>query len=267
MIKRISLAALLLAALSAPLGAQIAVVANTVQEQSAAQGQTYSGTLRLRNQDRVAHEARLYLTDYTFSADGRTVYAAPGTLPRSSARWVAFSPSQVRLGPGEEATVGYTVSVPAGTALAGTYWTVLMVEGIAPGARESTTRPQARVDVGIRPTIRYAVQLATTIEGTGTLEVRFVSARAFADTTGKVLELEVSNPGTLAYRPELRVELFDAAGNRAGTFSSKRGLVYPGTSIRQRFELGRLPAGDYQALVVGDSGGAEVFGAQYRLKL
>jgi hypothetical protein len=82
-----------------------------------------------------------------------------------------------------------------------------------------------------------------------------------------VLELEVANSGTLAYRPELRVELFDAAGNRAGTFSATRGLVYPGASIRQRFELGRLPAGDYQALVVGDSGGAEVFGAQYRLKL
>lgn len=265
--KRALLAPLLLAAAAAPLRAQIAVVANTVDEHAAAPGEAYSGTLRLRNPDREPREARLYLADYTFSADGRSTFAAAGTLPRSSARWVSFAPARVRLGPGEEATVGYTVTVPDGAAHSGTYWTVLMVEGIDPVLAGAASRPRARVQVGVRTAVRYAVQLATTIEGTGTAEVRFVSARAFADTTGKVLELEVSNPGTLAYRPELRVELFDAAGNRAGTFSAQRGLVYPGTSIRQRFELGRLPAGDYQALVVGDAGGAEVFGAQYRLKL
>lgn len=265
MMKRAVLAALLLAAPTPALRAQIVVVSNTVSEQAAAPGQSYAGTLRLRNPDGVAHEARLYLRDYTFSADGRTDYPAPGTLHRSSARWVTVSPAQVRLGPGEEATVGYTVAVPADPGLTGTYWSLLMVEGVAPPAAAPDGR--GRVQVGITPTIRYGVQLATTIEGTGSAEVRFVAARAFADSTGKVLELEVANSGTLAYRPELRVELFDAAGNRAGTFTSRRGLVYPGASIRQRFELGRLPAGEYQAMVVGDAGGAELFGANYRLRL
>lgn len=266
--KRALLASLLLAAPPAALRAQIAVVANTVDEHPAAPGQSYSGTLRLRNPDREPREARLYLTDYTFSADGRTDYPAAGSLPRSNARWVTFSPAQVRLGPGEEATVGYTVAVPADPTLAGTYWSLLMVEGIAPGAPGSSApRARGRVEVGVTPTIRYGVQLATTLAGTGTAEVRFVAARAVAEGRGKVLELEVANSGTLAYRPELRVELFDAAGSRVGTYTSRRGLVYPGASILQRFELGPLPAGEYQALVVGDTGATDLFGAQYRLRL
>ena len=264
--KRALVLGLSLAALAAPAAAQITVIGDAVEEHAVRPGQTVSGTIRLRNTGGRAEEAKVYLSDYTFSADGRTAYGAPGSLPRSSARWVAFSPSQVRIAPGEEATVGYTVTVPADASLAGSYWTTLMVEGIAAGSAESTV-PGARVQVGIRPTVRHAVQLAARIEGTGTPAVSFAATRAFGTAEGKVLELDLANAGDVAYRPEIRVELFHEDGRPAGTFTSKRGLLYPGASLRQRFYLGRLPAGTYQALVVADAGGDEVFGAQYRLKL
>jgi hypothetical protein len=221
----------------------------------------------VRNDGRQTEEARVYLSDYSFGAGGRTTYAAPGSLPRSSARWVAFTPSSVRIPPGGEATVGYTVTVPADAALHGTYWSVVMVEGIAHGSPESTSAPAAaRVRLGVRPTIRYAVQLATTL-GADAPQVRFASARAYPSAGGKVLELDLANAGEVAYRPEIRVELFDEAGRKAGAFTSRRGLLYPGTSLRQTFELGAVPAGTYQALVVADAGGDQVYGAQYRLKL
>ncbi len=255
----------LLAAL--PARAQITVVGSAVEERAAAPGATYTGTIRVRNTGRETEEARVYLADYSFQADGRTAYAAPGSLPRSSAAWVAFSPSSLRLAPGAEASVGYTVTVPAGADLRGTYWTMLMVEGIAHGSPASTARSNARVQVGIQPSVRYGVQIATTLEGTGTPSVRFAGTRAFGRGAEKLLELDLGNAGDVAYRPEIRVELYDEAGRPAGTFSSKRGLLYPGTSLRQTFELGALPAGTYQALVVADTGGEEVFGAQYRLKL
>ncbi|HET7463950.1 MAG TPA: hypothetical protein VFJ82_22025 [Longimicrobium sp.] len=267
MIRRILSIALPLAAVAAPAAAQITVLGSGVEERAAQPGETYSGTLRLRNEGRQAEEARVYLADYSFAADGRTVYAAAGSLPRSSARWIAFSPSQVRIAPGGEATVGYTVTVPAGAELHGTFWSLLMVEGIAHGSPESTTSTAAaRVRMGVTPSIRYAVQIATTI-GAGAPQVRFASARAYAAGTGKVLEVDVANAGEVAYRPEIRVELYDEAGNKAGAFTSRRGLLYPGTSLRQTFELGAVPAGTYQALVVADAGGDQVFGAQYRLKL
>lgn len=267
MIKRILPIAVSLAAAATQAHAQITVLGNGVEEHAAQPGETYSGTLRLRNEGRQAEEARVYLSDYSFAADGRTVYAPAGSLPRSSARWIAVSPSHVRIAPGGEATVGYTVTVPAGTAASGTFWSLVMVEGVAHGSPESTAGGRAaRVRLGVQPSIRYAVQIATTL-GSAAPRVSFVSARAYAAGGGKVLELELANAGEVAYRPEIRVELFDEAGRKAGAFTSRRGLLYPGTSLRQTFDLGTVPAGTYQALVVADAGGDQVYGAQYRLKL
>ncbi|HEX8246002.1 MAG TPA: hypothetical protein VF541_20980, partial [Longimicrobium sp.] len=192
--------------------AQVVVVGGGLEERAVRAGETYSGTLLLRNQGSQAEEAKLYLTDYSFAADGTTRYDAPGSQPRSSARWVAFSPSQVRIPPGGQATVGYTVTVPADAA-PGTWWSMLMVEGIAHGSAESTGGA-ARVRVGIQPSIRYGVQIATTLAGPAP-KVAFTNARAYAGAGGKVLELDVANAGEVAYRPEIRVELFDAAGHKA----------------------------------------------------
>lgn len=264
--KRIFLAALALSAASSPARAQIMAVGSGVEERAAAPGETYSGTVRLRNNGAQDEEAKVYLTDYAFSADGTTRYPAAGSTARSSARWIVFTPAQVHLPAHGEATVGYTVTVPAGTPLSGTYWSMLMVEGIARGSAESTAAGSARVRVGLQPTTRYGVQIATTVGSTAP-RVAFSNPRAFAGAHGKVFEVDLANAGEAAYRPQLRVELFDGAGHKAGTFTSRRGLLYPGTSLRQSFDLGDLPAGSYQALVVADAGGDQVFGAQYRLQL
>jgi hypothetical protein len=262
-------ALILFVVLAAPraAAAQLTVLGSGVEEHPARPGETYSGTLRVRNDGAESAEARIYQTDYTFAADGTTRYGTPGSLPRSNARWITFSPAQLRIPPGGEAVVGYVVSVPADEALGGAFWSMLMVEGIAPGSAASTeASARARVQVGVRPTVRYGVQIATAI-GSAAPRVAFSNARAYEGGRGKVLELDLTNAGETAYRPEIRVELFDAAGRAAGTFTSRRGLLYPGTSLRQRFELGALPAGSYQAMVVADAGGDQVYGAQYTLRL
>jgi hypothetical protein len=262
-----TIAFLFLAAAALPARAQISVVGAGVEERQARAGESYSGTVRLRNDGAEAAEARLYLTDYAFAADGSTRYGPAGSSPRSNAGWVTFTPSHVRIAPGTEATVGYTVTVPAGEK-AGTFWSMLMVEGIARGAPESTAVAArgTRAEMGVRPTIRYGVQIATTL-GAGERRADFAGTRAVGTEGGKRIELDVVNSGEVAYRPELSIELYDESGAAVKTFSSRRGLLYPGTSLRQSFDLGALPAGTYQALVTADTGGDEVFGAQYRLKL
>ena len=49
--------------------------------------------------------------------------------------------------------------------------------------------------------------------------------------------------------------------------SAVREITYPGTSLREQFDLGTLPAGRYRALVTMDAGHDAVFGGQYTLKL
>lgn len=252
------LAAALLAA--TPLAAQVSVVSSTLEEHAAAPGERYAGTVRVRNGGVEPQQVRVSSADYRFLADGRTFYEQPGTVERSNAAWVAFSPSRLTLAPGEEATVAYTVAVPADASLRGSYWSVLMVEAVdeAPAAVRAGR-------VGIAPNIRYAVQLATHV---GQAERRIALEGARLTTEGgKALQVDIVNTGLQADRLELRVDLFDAEGAPVGRLASTRGLVYPGSSIRQRFHLGSIPPGTYKALLVVDTGTADVFGAEYTLRL
>ncbi|MDB4950806.1 MAG: hypothetical protein JWM27_3455 [Gemmatimonadetes bacterium] len=248
--------------------AQIVVTSANVEEREARPRETWSGIIRLRNTTGAPQEARVYLADYAFQADGTARYPDPGTAPRSSARWTTVSPGHLTVPANGEATVAYTVAVPAQPALAGTYWSMVMIQAVSPGDPASAAARNARVQVGVRPTIRYGVQLATTLAGTGAAKAAFASPRAEPAAGGhRSLSVDVLNDGTLAYRPKVRLELFDAAGNPVGRWEAVRGLLYPGTSLRQAFDLGALPAGAYQALVVADAGGDSVFGARYRLSL
>lgn len=247
-------------ALPGTLAAQVSVVSSTLEERQATAGERYAGTIRVRNTSGQPQQARVYQADYRFLADGRTFYEQPGTGPRSNAGWVQLNASQLTLGPGEEAAVAYTVAVP-GAGVRGSYWSVLMVETVQPQAPRTGQR-----GVGITPSIRYAVQVATHV-GQAERRIALEGARLTGPAGGRALEVDVVNTGEQADRLALRVDLFDAEGAPAGRLASARGLVYPGTSIRQRFDFPALPAGTYRALLVVDTGSDEVFGAEYTLRL
>jgi hypothetical protein len=246
--------------------AQVAVVSAAVTERGAAPGETYNGSIRLENTTDEPQEAKVYQTDYVFFADGKTLYGEPGTTERSNARWISISPTYLTIPPGEEVTVSYTVAVPSASR-AGTYWSMVMVEGIRKGSAESSVRePNAQVQFGIRPTIRYGVQIATHVQGPAESRIEFTNTRVDQGEAGHaVLRFDIENAGERAHRVALSAELYDAQGNPVGEFSNQRGLLYPGTSVRQEFDLGALPTGAYTVLLLADTGGDEIFGARYQL--
>jgi len=260
---RLAPAALLIGALVQPVraGAQIAVVGSTVEEHTAAPGQSYEGTILIRNTTTQPQSVRIYKSDYLFYANGTSHFDDAGTTPRSNANWVKPSASSVVVPPMGELTVGYTISVPANDTLRGTYWSAMMVEG-APTAPP----PAAAKQVGIGAVVRYAVQLATHLPKTGSRKVVFSNQALSTDSTGnRVVEMDVMNAGERGYRPNLWIELYDAAGVLRGRREQQRGLLYPGTSLKQRFVFDALPAGTYKAVVFADSGDDAVFATQYKL--
>ncbi len=260
---RLAPAALLIGAIVQPVraGAQIAVVGSTVEEHTAAPGQSYEGTILIRNLTRQPQSVRIYKSDYLFFADGTSHFDDAGTTRRSNANWIKPSATSVVVPPTGEITLGYTITVPASDTLRGTYWSALMVEG-APTAPPAAAAKQ----VGIGAVVRYAVQLATHLPKTGSRKVAFANQVLTTDSTGhRVVEMDVQNTGERAYRPNLWVELYDAAGVLRGRREQQRGLLYPGTSLKQRFVFDALPAGSYKAVVFADSGDDAVFAAQYKL--
>ena len=244
--------------------AQIAVVGSTVEERVSAPGESYTGTIVVRNLTRQDQPVRIYQTDYLFHADGTSHFDDPGSTPRSNAKWITPTVRSLLIPPASEMAVTYSVKVPASDSLAGTYWSTIMVEGAATEAgRSSGGRPQ----VGVGAVMRYGVQIATHIRTSGSRKVNFANSRFLTnpDST-QSFEVEVQNVGERAYRPAVWIEVYDEQGTLKANARQERGLLYPGTSLKQTFALGKLTSGTYRAVVFADSGEDAVFASQYTLK-
>lgn len=244
--------------------AQIAVLGSTVEEHVSAPGRSYTGTIVVRNLTTQDQPVRIYQTDYLFFADGTSRFDAPGSTARSNAAWVTPAVRSLVLPPMGDMTVTYTVNVPADS-LVGTYWSAIMVEG-APS--ESPYASGARPRIGIGAIMRYAVQVATHIRISGARTVSFANSRFLTNPSDgtQSIELDVRNAGARGYRPSLWIEVYDEQGALRASARQERGLLYPGTSLKQTFALGRLPAGQYRAIVFADSGENAVFASQFTLR-
>ncbi len=256
--------------LAACLSAQVSVIGELSQDKDAKPGDSYTGVIVVRNDTNEPQEAKVYQTDYSFQCDGTNNYGDPGTQPRSNAKWVAFSPSYLTLPPLATMAVNYTVTVPKdaeGKKLVGTYWSMLMVEGIQKGSAESSLpQKDKKAQMGIMQTIRYGIQIATTVAGTGSKKIEFLGAAI--DTAGgkRSLRIDIKNTGEIGMRPDVSAQLFDMQGTPLGKFPGVKYRIYPGTSVRQLIDVTSVPRGTYKALVVVDAGGDDVYGAQYTLK-
>ena len=262
------LALALLAASGARVDAQIYVTTPLSHDQEASAGTTYEGVVAIANPTDEEQEVRLYLTDYRFTASGENWYDEPGTHPRSNASWIAFGASQVVIPPEASLDVPYLITVPADSQLEGSYWSMLMVEGIPKSSAESMMQMGGERQFAVERRIRYGVQIATHIVQTGHTELAIPSAQLVAaDEGARELEVDVENVGTRLGETRVYLDLFDGQGQSIGRFEGSEARIYPGTSFRHRVPLADVPAGVYEALLVIETEGEEAFGAQYTLEL
>ena len=244
--------------------AQISVLTNTVEERSAAPGERYTGTIVIANPSGEAQTARIFLTDYSFKADGTTEYGDAGGMARSNASWITPQTNRVLVPANSSVTVSYTVAVPARESLSGSYWSTIIVEGAPPTPSSNDSR---KGTVSIGAVIRYAVQVATHLRNPGSRAVVFDGERlGLTPAKNSALEVDVANSGERAYRPVLWIEVYDEQGTLRALAKQSRGLLYPGSSLRQHFDLGVLPPGSYKAVLFADTGEDAVFAKQLALK-
>lgn len=251
--------------------AQVSVIGELGQDREAKPGDTYDGVITIKNDSDEPQEAKIYQTDYTFFSNGTNNYGEPGSHPRSNARWITFSPSFVKLPPRATLSINYTVAVPKdlqGKPLVGTYWSMLMVEGIPRESPESSSgRANKRAEMGILQTIRYGIQIATHIAQSGERRVELRDPKVLPkESGGRVFQVDIENTGDIGIRPDVYLELFDEQGTPAGKFYGARFRIYPGTSVRQTIDLSTVKPGTYKTLVIVDAGADEIFAAQYNLK-
>ena len=252
-----------LLALPAAARAQVSLLSSTVEEHVAAIGETYTGRMVLSNRTNTPQTLRIFQTDYTFAANGTSNFADANTTPRSNATWVTPQATRVTVPPQSDLTVPYSVKVPTSDSLKGTYWSMIMIEA----AEQAPTQSGASGNVGIGTIVRYGVQVATHIGTTGTRAVKFEKPTATHAANGDAqLDIDVVSTGERAVTPKMSISVYDANGTlKAKPPEQKRGLVYPGSSFRQTFALGKLPSGTYKVVVVADTGDPKILAQSYTI--
>lgn len=226
------------------------------------EGEIVKGVIEVQNNGFETKAVRVYQKDYLFSHEGEVFYNSPGSNLRSNAKWIDFSPSYLELAPQQKTVINYQITIPEGEQLSGSYWSVLMVEGILPIAPDLPKN-----GLNISTIMRYAIQVATNIGETGTNSLDFIEAKLDKIDGNPVGSIAVINNGERLLIPAVSIELFNEEGVSVGIKKATKKKIYPGTSTRFILDLDDLPKGNYQAVVLADCSEADVFGLNLSLSL
>jgi hypothetical protein len=247
-----------------PAHAKISLMGPMTHEYDVKSGSVYEDELVVRNSGTEEMIIKLEIRDYFFSSDGTSNYMDPGSLDRSNASWIKLEKTRVSIAPDTSAKIKFSVTVPNDENLSGTYWSIVMIE------------PQSEIKVGegdqkavnltLHETIRYGVQIVTTVGASGRKQLEFTktSLNSNEDST-LALYVDLQNVGDRWLRPDVWVDLFKEDGTFVARFKGANKRLFPGTSIREILALGSMKPGKYMALVVADDGEDYVVGAQYTL--
>lgn len=247
--------------------AQVGIVNGLTQEKICAPGEAFESYIRLKNNGPKDETIKIYQTDYTFTADGKSFYEAPGRLVRSNAAWISVGSKQVTVPGLATMDVKYSCKVPADANLVGTYWSIIMFEVLPPAQRAKGGASNKEIVFGVSQVMRYGVQIVTHFGETGKRSLKFLKTEMLEDKDRKTLQVDVENNGERWLRPFSYVELFTEKGEPAGKFDGERWRIFPGSSARFKFDVSALHAGSYNALIVFDNKDVSVFGAQVKLKI
>jgi hypothetical protein len=253
----------------APLAAraQVGITNGLTQEKSCKPGEAFESFVTLRNNGPQEETVRIYQTDYTFTADGKSYYDAPGKGKRSNAAWVTVASKQVTIPGLATLDVKYTCRVPANPALAGTYWSIVMFEVVPKAERLKRDADKQDIAFGVSQVMRYGVQIVTHLGETGARSLKFLSTELLQTKAGKTLQVDLENDGERWLRPFSTVEVYSDKGDLVTKIEGERWRLFPGTSARFKFDVSALKPGAYNALIVFDNKDSSVFGVRYDLTI
>lgn len=242
--------------------ANIVVVNGLTHEFQVVPGQEYNGAIEIQNASDEAKSVKIYQTDYWFSFTGESRHDDPGSMERSNAGWIKPGLSFVTLQPNETQMITFEIKVPQANNLNGTYWSVIMVEGV-----ENPDPETAKTGFTINTVVRYAIQVVTDFANSGNANLEFIRLGLVSEEGIPVLEADIENTGDRLLKPVLSIEIFNEHGDSQGVIRIDRRRIYPGTSIRAHIRLEGIKPGHYSGVLIADCGDDYVFGTQLNLEL
>ncbi|MCK5833797.1 hypothetical protein KAH81_09030, partial [bacterium] len=168
--KRNHIIILLLLIISFSVEAGVNVIGGLSKLINAEPGGTYRGTIVISNPGAEPQQVKVYQTDREYNFKGRTHYGSPGENPRSNAEWITFNADIFTIPAKDRFKLEYEVRIPNNTSLMGTYWSMVMIEGI----EEPDDSETSEGTIMVRSVSRTGIQITTNIGDTGSREIEFL---------------------------------------------------------------------------------------------
>lgn len=214
-------------------------------------GGSVTQQLRLDNPGTAPLNISIYPGDWQHDSGGQIAFFPAGTLESSAANWLSFDVDTLELGANSQATISYTVTVPADAA-PGSYWAALFAEGVDPSIDQSRAITTFR--------LRTAHMLYVNIPPatTGGRIIGILGQAPATEIDPYTMQLTYLNEGNTIQILTGTVEIRSVTGELIETITMDRQMALPGVSRNFTLQLyGPIPAGDYLALALlnyGDIG-------------
>lgn len=239
------------------------VVENTTHDFISSPGNSIQSVFWVQNPSSTIKKMSIYQTDYTQKPDGSIEFGKTGQSERSNAEWITFSPNQFSIAPSGKIEVKITIQIP-NKSLSGTYWSMIMVEE-EPPPTVFTSDGTGDIVTGVKAFVRQAIQVRTSITGTGEMKAKLFNQKVYKGNEKSMFEVMIENTGTLFFRGDFWVELFNSEGYPIGKTKVVRQGVYPGMKEKLTTDISFAKSGKYTALCVYDTQSTKVFGAKYQI--
>ena len=249
-----------------PGAAHVKVTSALRSEFTASAGEVLAGWIAIENTGTAPAAVEVSQADFRLDEDGALAYEDAGSLPASNAPWIEVA-SRVDVPAGGSVDVPFTLRVPNDPDLHGTFWSLVQVEPVNPEVITREATEEAQVRTSIEVSFQYGVTVLTHIGEPAERKVLFEDPSFVMadDDGGDRLALTLHNPGTHLLAADLWLELYDDQGTLIARLEGGEKRLYPDAALRHEFDLGTLDERQYQAVVVADAGGDDVFGVRYTL--
>lgn len=242
--------------------ASIVITNGLTHNYSVKEGTLQKGVINIENTSDVSQTVKLYQQDYSYNATGASFYQDYGKNDRSNLKWITLNTNLLKIEGKSKTNVYYEIIIPENT-LAGSFWSVVMVEPV-----DDITPNNDKQGIQLRSVIRYSIQIITTNEKPANALTTFDAINLNKFEGKQFLEIAISNNGELFHIVESSIEIFDSKdGSSRGKFKSDILSLLPNNSKLFKIDINSIPAGKYNASILANSTEGHIFGINIELKI
>lgn len=240
--------------------ASVVILNGLTQTVNLESGQKISGKVLMRNDSPKPARVKIYTQDLMAACGQSINYLEVGNNPRSLGSWLTTGVDEKLLDPREEYALYYSITVPQNVVNAGTYWAVIMIEGVDPVKEEESE------GMKVNSIVRYAIQVIGDLGKVESPKLSFEDIRFEGPANARILKFRIKNQGDFSTKTKVLLEIYDAKGEKIKTIEGLSKRIYPQLCNEFEIELSDLKKGKYEGIGIADNG-KDLFGTNVSIEI